>query len=103
MSGSHTCGQGAQTRGAGLGVGEAPAAWDVTGPGTLSSERTKEERVMGELQGPAAVGWESGRMWETLGRGHSAGKTPGPQQGLPSSKNQGERMVDVCESLCPVN
>lgn len=104
---ARACGQGAQTRGAGLRVREAlrwvkgrESACDLGCDGPRDTELREDRGGEGDggLQGPPAVGWESGPVWETLGRGHSAGKIPGPQRGSPSSENKGERMVDVYES-----
>ena len=57
------------------------SACDLGCDGPRVTELREDKRGDGDggLQGPAAVGWESGPVWETLGKGHSAGKIPGPQ------------------------
>lgn len=79
-----------------------PATWDVMGPGSLSSERIKEEMVMGgsrDQQLWAGSLARYGRLWGKVtvqGRSLAHGDCP-------TSENEGECMVDVYESLCPVN
>lgn len=52
-----------------------PVTWDVMGPGDTELREDKGGEGDGGLQGPPAVGWESGPVWEILGRGHSAGRS----------------------------